>query len=97
MVELAKSNHIKLFCVPFYLLIILLSPKERPADAIISLNTSIKRYATANNIPYVDYYPAMADAAKGLPYLIRMTESTRTKGYQVMELLVENAISLILS
>jgi hypothetical protein len=26
-----------------------------------------------------------------------MTESTRTKGYQVMELLVENAISLILS
>jgi hypothetical protein len=30
-------------------------------------------------------------------YLIRMTESTQQKaGYQVMELLVENAISLIL-
>jgi hypothetical protein len=31
----------------------------------------MKRYATANNIPYVDYYPAMADAEKGLPNLFR--------------------------
>jgi hypothetical protein len=30
-------------------------------------------------------------------YLIRMTESNKQAGYQVMELLVENAISLILS
>jgi hypothetical protein len=32
---------------------------------------SIKRYATANNIPYVDYYPAMADAEKDCPNLFR--------------------------
>jgi hypothetical protein len=68
MVELAKSHHIKvILCSVLPANYFYWSPKERPADAIISLNTSIKRYATANNIPYVDYYPAMADAEKGLP------------------------------
>jgi hypothetical protein len=57
MVELAKSNHIKIIlCSVLPANYFYWSPKERPADAIISLNTSIKRYATANNIPYVDYY-----------------------------------------
>jgi lysophospholipase L1-like esterase len=99
MVELAKSNHIKIIlCSVLPANYFYWSPKERPADAIISLNTSIKRYATANNIPYVDYYPAMADAAKGLPLSYSNDGVHPNKaGYQVMELLVENAISLILS
>jgi hypothetical protein len=46
---------------------------------------------------YVDYYPAMADAAKGLPLSYSNDGSNKQAGYQVMELLVENAISLILS
>jgi hypothetical protein len=51
MVELAKSNHIKIIlCSVLPANYFYWSPKERPADAIIS-NTSIKRYATANNIP----------------------------------------------
>jgi hypothetical protein len=55
MVELAKSI-IKIILCSVLPANYFWSPKERPADAIISLNTSIKRYATANNIPYVDYY-----------------------------------------
>jgi lysophospholipase L1-like esterase len=98
MVELAKSHHIKvILCSVLPANYFYWSPKTRPADAIISLNTSMKRYATANNIPYVDYYPAMADAEKGLPLTYSDDGVHPNKaGYQVMEPLVENTIQIAL-
>jgi lysophospholipase L1-like esterase len=99
MVELAKSHHIKvILCSVLPANYFYWSPKKMPADAIISLNTSLKRYAAANNILYIDYYMAMVDAEKGLPLSYSNDGVHPNKaGYQVMEPLVENAISLILS
>jgi hypothetical protein len=73
MVELAKSNHIKNFCVPFYLLIIFIGSKE---DAIISLNTSIKRYATQITFPMLIITRRWLTLQR-ITSIFRMTESTQ--------------------
>jgi hypothetical protein len=41
----------KSYSVPFYLLIIFIGVLKKDQPTLLSLNTSIKRYATANNIP----------------------------------------------
>jgi lysophospholipase L1-like esterase len=56
----------------------------------------MKRYATANNIPYVDYYPAMADAEKGLSLTYSDDGVHPNKALSVMEPLVENTIQIAL-
>lgn len=96
MTELAQANHIKVILrsvLPanyFYW-----KPEEKPADSIVGLNKSIKKYAEANNIYYVDYYSAMTDEQKGLAlaYSNDGVHPNKT-GYQVMQPLIEKAISL---
>jgi hypothetical protein len=52
----------------------------------------MKRYTA--NIPYVDYYPAMADAEK-LPNLFRRSPSQQSR-LSGVEPLVENTIQIAL-
>jgi lysophospholipase L1-like esterase len=98
MAELAQIHHIKvILCSVLPANYFYWSPKEKPADTIVGLNKSIKSYAERNSIPYVDYYSAMTDDQKGLPLSYSNDGVHPNKGgYQVMEALVEKAISLIL-
>jgi lysophospholipase L1-like esterase len=97
MAELAQIHHIKvILCSVLPANYFYWSPKEKPADTIVELNKNIKSYAERNSIPYVDYYSAMTDDQKGLPFCYSTDGVHPNKGgYQVMEPLVEKAISLI--
>lgn len=69
------------------------SPSIEPADKIIQLNELLIKYAKDNNIVYLDYYTPMVNANKGLKEeLGRDTVHPNTKGYEVMEPLVQEAI-----
>ncbi|WP_016989736.1 SGNH/GDSL hydrolase family protein [Flavobacterium sp. ACAM 123] len=98
MVELAQTHHIKvILCSVLPANYFYWSPKEKPADTILALNKSIESYAGVNNIPYINYYSAMTDGQKGLPFSYSNDGVHPNKaGYQLMEPLVEKAISLIL-
>ncbi|PVX44725.1 lysophospholipase L1-like esterase [Flavobacterium sp. 103] len=97
MCELSKVNNIK---------VILCSilpandfPWKRgmePANKIEALNEMILKYAKANNIPYVDYYSAMADERKGLKSVYSEDGVHPNKeGYQVMEPIIETIIGYL--
>ena len=67
MCELAKANNIKpVLCSILPAFDYPWRRGMQPAEKIAVLNTMIQRYATANDIAYVDYYSAMADEQKGL-------------------------------
>jgi lysophospholipase L1-like esterase len=60
--------------------------KIEPAGKVIALNDTIKRYAAANKIPFVDYYQAMVDEDKGL--CLEYGDDAvhpSSKGYEIME------------
>ncbi len=64
-----------------------------PTEKIIQLNRMIKDYAAKNNIVYIDYYSAMADAEKGLPLSLSGDGvHPNLAGYKIMEQLAEKAI-----
>jgi alpha-L-fucosidase len=94
MVELAQANGIKVVLASVL-------PANRyswrpaiyPADKIIALNKLIKAYAEEHNIVYLDYYSPMVDNEKGLKsaYSKDGVHPT-TKGFDVMEPLVQKAI-----
>ncbi|SEA37896.1 Lysophospholipase L1 [Flavobacterium gillisiae] len=96
MVELAQAHHIKIIlCSVLPANYFYWKPKEKPADTIVALNKSIESYATANDIPYVDYYSAMVDDQKGLPLAYSEDGVHPNKaGYQLMEPIVEQIIAL---
>jgi lysophospholipase L1-like esterase len=95
MAELAKANHIKVvlssilpaFSFPW-------RPSIDPVSKVKALNKMIKDYADKNNIVYLDYFTAMADARSGLTAnLSKDGVHPNLEGYKVMEPLAEKAIA----
>jgi len=72
----------------------------RPADKILELNDLLKKYASENDLLYVDYHVALKDEQNGL----RVPEFTsendlvhpNADGYKVMERLIQPAIRKVL-
>lgn len=94
MAELAKTNQIKvILCsvLPAYDFDWKLG--SFPAEKIVTLNTIIKKYADANEIPYLDYYSAMVNEQKGMKSDYSEDGVHPNKiGYEVMNPLAEKAI-----
>ena len=99
MAELAKANHIKLIlCSVLPAYDFPWKPGLEPAEKIVSLNKSIKEYADAHKIMYLDYYSAMVNEQKGLKAIYSEDGVHPNKaGYEVMNPLAEKAISKILA
>ncbi len=69
-------------------------PGITPAPKVRALNTALKRYAEAKQLVYLDYYTPMVNAAGGLdPQLAEDGVHPTTKGYAVMALLAEAAVT----
>ena len=72
-------------------------PNQGPIEKIKALNEILKNYAKSNNVVYVDYYSAMIDERLGLNIEYSKDGVHPNKiGYQIMEPIVEKAISLVL-
>ena len=68
-------------------------PGITPAPKVRALNASLRRYADAKQLVYLDYHTPMANAAGGLdPQLADDGVHPTAKGYEVMAPLVEAAI-----
>lgn len=70
---------------------------QRPPDQIKALNEWVKKYATENNLGYLDYYSAMVDEKGFLKE--ELSEDglhPNVKGYAVMAPLAEQAIAAAL-
>ena len=69
-------------------------PGLEPNIKIPRLNAMIRSYAEANDLVYLDYFSAMADARNGLDKTLATDEVHPTvKGYQMMAPLAEAAIA----
>lgn len=94
MVEIAKANQIPVVLSSVLPAAAFPWRKEiEPTEKVIKLNAMIRDYATAQKIPYVDYWTAMADASKGLDS--KYTEDgihPILSGYKVMEQLAKKEI-----
>lgn len=100
MVQLAQSNHIEVVLASVL-------PTNRfrwnpnitdVAEKVIDLNTRIKQYAEANNIPYIDYHTALKDDENGLD--LKYGEDgvhPKIEGYRIMEPLAKQAIDKALN
>jgi lysophospholipase L1-like esterase len=98
MVELAKANAIKvILCAVLPANDFYWRPNDKAAETIIQLNQLIQSYAKQQQIPYVDYHTAMADAKNGLPKMYSEDGvHPNLKGYQTMSTLLEKAIAEVL-
>jgi lysophospholipase L1-like esterase len=99
MAELAKANHIQvILCSVLPAYDFHWKPGSFPAEKIVTLNKMMQQYANANEILYLDYYSALVDERKGLKaaYGDDGVHPNKT-GYEVMEPLVEKAITKVLS
>jgi lysophospholipase L1-like esterase len=94
MVELAQANDIRVvLCSVLPAAYFGWSPGIRPAQKVIELNQSLKAYADANEITYVDYFTPMADEYNGLKReLGEDGVHPNLAGYLVMEPLLEAAL-----
>ena len=99
MAELAKSNNIDVvLCSVLPAIDFLWKPGMEPAEKVIILNTLIKSYAEKNDIVYVDYFTPMVDEFNGLRKdLGGDGVHPNAAGYSIMEPLIEEAISKVLS
>lgn len=95
MAELARANHIKVVissvlpanAFPW-------RPAINPTEKVKALNDMLKAYTVKNNLVYLDYFTAMADAQRGLPAnLSKDGVHPNLAGYKMMEPLAEKAIS----
>ena len=69
-------------------------PAINPVEKVRALNEMIKAYTVKNNIVYLDYFTAMANAKRGLPANLSKDGVHPTlEGYKLMEPLAEEAIS----
>ena len=95
MAELAKQNDIKvILCAITPAYDYRWKPGLNPNIKIPKVNAMIKKYAQENNIPFVDYFTAMANLKNGLIEAYGYDGVHPNKaGYLVMEPLVENAIN----
>lgn len=99
MIELARANQIKV------ILCSVLPANDfpwrqgmEPAEKIVSLNTTLQKYADANGILYLDYYSVMVDDQKGLKSDYSEDGVHPNKaGYKIMSLLAEKSIEKVLS
>lgn len=98
MVELAKANHIKvILCSVLPAYDFPWKTGLHPAEKIVNLNKMIRKYADANGVLYLDYYSAMVNEQKGLKAAYSNDGVHPNKeGYQVMNPLVEQAITKVL-
>ncbi len=99
MAELAKANHIKvILCSVLPAYDFPWATGLQPAEKVVNLNKLIQKYADANGILYLDYYSAMVNEQKGLnaAYSNDGVHPNKT-GYEVMNPLVEKAITKVLS
>jgi lysophospholipase L1-like esterase len=99
MAELAKANQIKvILCSVLPAFDFPWATGLQPAEKIVTLNKTIKQYADANGILYLDYYSAMVNEHQGLKsnYADDGVHPNKT-GCEVMNLLVEKAIKKTLS
>ena len=99
MAELAESNGIKVIISS----ILPASgfswrPIHDPPPKILAINTIIKNYAEKNGMTYLDYYSSMVDDHQGLKKEYGLDEvHPNKKGYEIMSILVEKAITETLS
>jgi len=98
MAELAKANHIKvILCSVLPAFDFPWKTGLLPAEKIVNLNKMIRKYADANGVLYLDYYSAMVNEQKGLKAAYSEDGVHPNKeGYQVMNPLVEQAITKVL-
>lgn len=98
MVQLAKANGmVPIVCSVLPAYDYPWRPGKQPNIKIPKLNGMLKKMSSAQNVPYLDYFSAMADDRNGLPTAYTTDEVHLTKeGYAVMEKLVEEAIKNVL-
>ena len=98
MTEIAKANDIKVvLCSVLPANRFAWSPGKKPADDVIRLNEMIKAYAKSQKIPYVDYYSAMVDEAKGLKAELGDDGvHPNLEGYKIMEPILEKTLAKVL-
>ena len=98
MAELAKANNIQvILCSVLPAYDFPWKANQEPIEKIKALNEILKNYAKSNNVVYVDYYSAMVDERLGLNIEYSKDGVHPNKiGYQIMEPIVEKAISLVL-
>jgi lysophospholipase L1-like esterase len=98
MAQLATANHIRVvfssllpaFALPW-------KPVIDPVPQVKALNQMLKAYAAVNDMVYLDYFSAMADARSGLPAnLSKDGVHPNLEGYKIMEPLAQQAIGLAL-
>ncbi len=94
MVELAKANGIiPIVCSVLPAYDYPWSPGKSPNVKIPKLNQMLEAMASKQNVPYLDYFSAMADDRNGLQPAYTTDEVHVTPaGYSVMERLVTHAI-----
>lgn len=87
MFELAQANAIKvILCSVLPANYFTWNHKIQPADKVIELNDLIQKYASAQQIDYVDYYSKMVDNDKGLQIAFGDDGvHPNAEGYKVME------------
>jgi len=99
MAELAESNGIKVIISS----ILPASgfswiPIHDPPPKILAINMIIKNYAEKNSMTYLDYYSSMVNDQEGLKKEYGLDEvHPNKKGYEIMSILVEKAITEMLS
>jgi len=95
MTEIAMANNIKVvLCSVLPVYDYPWKKGLQPAEKIIALNTWIKDYCAKKEITYVDYFSAMADERHGLKAeLTSDGVHPNLEGYQIMEPLVQKALS----
>jgi len=98
MAELAKASGIKVILSSVLPANILPWNEEiKPAEQVIQLNTMLEKYCKANNHTYLDYYSKLVDDKKGLGKEYSDDGvHPNLKGYQIMEVQLEKALSKVL-
>jgi lysophospholipase L1-like esterase len=99
MAELAESNGIKVIISSILPASgFSWSPIHDPPPKILAINMIIKNYAEKNSMTYLDYYSSMVNDQEGLKKEYGLDEvHPNKKGYEIMSILVEKAITETLS
>lgn len=94
MAKLAKTNKIKpILCSVLPADVIPWKKSANPADKIIALNKMIKAYADKHKIPYIDYYPVMADGKALKKEYTGDGVHPNKKGYRAMAPILEKTLA----
>lgn len=97
MSEIAIANNITVYiCSTLPAIDFLWSPKMKPAEKIVELNSMLKKYCNDNGITYVDYYSSMVNDAGGLKVPEYTAENDlvhpNLAGYKMMEKIILNSL-----